>query len=143
MPGQAIRCRCHRLVYDPDYKPTEYPEPVVTSGSRRDGQRRWYLVDACQGHSSELLSRPTGLTRGEASVVREEPDRGGGNPPSIVRDDGHLVGERWDTWTRSEILAAPGYPGGSEASVQTDEALGAYGSGVLPRAGQRLSQAQR
>lgn len=55
----AERGRCHRFVYtEDDGRPANCPEPIVTSGWRRDGQGRWYAVDACAGHSSQLVSRP-------------------------------------------------------------------------------------
>jgi len=51
--------RCHRLIYgSEDGHPEHVPEPTVTSGWRRDGQGRWYAVDSCAGHSSQLVSRP-------------------------------------------------------------------------------------
>jgi hypothetical protein len=46
------------LVYDPDGKPDYCPEPTVTSGWRQDYQGRWYVVDACARHASQLVSRP-------------------------------------------------------------------------------------
>jgi len=55
----AERGGCHRFVYtEDDGRPANCPEPSVTSGWRRDGQGRWYAVDACAGHSSQLVSRP-------------------------------------------------------------------------------------
>jgi hypothetical protein len=54
----AERDRCHRLVYASDGKPTNCPEPTVTSGWRQDYRGRWYAVDACAGHASQLVSRP-------------------------------------------------------------------------------------
>ena len=50
--------RCHRLVYDPDGKPAGCPTPPVASGWRSDYQGRWYYLDACAGHSGQLVSRP-------------------------------------------------------------------------------------
>jgi len=51
--------RCHRFVYgSEDGHPTHCPDPTVTSGWRRDGQGRWYVVDACSHHRSQLVSRP-------------------------------------------------------------------------------------
>ena len=38
--------------------PAICPEPPVRSGWRRDGQRRWYVVDACALHGDHLLQRP-------------------------------------------------------------------------------------
>jgi hypothetical protein len=54
----AERGRCHRFVYDPEGKPDYCPEPIVTAGWRRDYRGRWYVVDACAGHASQLVSRP-------------------------------------------------------------------------------------
>jgi hypothetical protein len=59
------RGRCHRFVYgSEDGHPTHCPEPTVTSGWRRDGQGRWYVVDACARHSSQLIARPRPLSDG-------------------------------------------------------------------------------
>lgn len=57
---QATRGRCHRFVYtsDDDGRPANCPELVVRSGWLRDWQGRWHVVDACERHSSELLTRP-------------------------------------------------------------------------------------
>jgi hypothetical protein len=55
----AERGHCHRFVYnDEDGHPTECPEPPMRSGWRRGGQGRWYAVDACERHCSQLVSRP-------------------------------------------------------------------------------------
>ena len=54
----AERGRCHRLVYDPDGKPTGCPEPVTTTGWRSDYQGRRRVVDACAAHADLLASRP-------------------------------------------------------------------------------------
>jgi hypothetical protein len=52
------RGRCHRFVCGPDGKPENCPEPTVASGWLRDGRGRWYVVDACAGHASQLVKRP-------------------------------------------------------------------------------------
>ncbi len=55
----ADRGRCHRFVYtEDDGRPINCPGPPVRSGWRQDGQRRWYVVDACVWHSAELLAHP-------------------------------------------------------------------------------------
>ena len=55
----AERGRCHRFVYlEGDDRPTNYPKPPLMSGWRRDGQGRWYVVDGCERHRSELSGRP-------------------------------------------------------------------------------------
>lgn len=55
----AERGRCHRFVYvDGDGRPANCPEPTVTSGWRRHGQGRWYVLDACARHAPQLLARP-------------------------------------------------------------------------------------
>jgi len=66
------RGRCHRFVYDPDGKPGNCPEPTVTSGWRRDGPGRWYAVDACAEHSSQLMSRPG--TQNAGPLARPQPN---------------------------------------------------------------------
>ena len=54
----AERGPCHRFVYtEDDGRPTNCPKPPVRSGWRRDGQGRWYVVDACAEHASQLLDR--------------------------------------------------------------------------------------
>ena len=53
------RGHCHQFVYvEDDGRPANCPEPTVTSGWRRDGQGRWYVVDACAQHRSQLQTRP-------------------------------------------------------------------------------------
>jgi len=50
---RPVRGRCFRLVYDEHGKPTGCPQPVIASGYYlADG--RWYQVDACGQHSTQL-----------------------------------------------------------------------------------------
>jgi len=58
----AERGRCHRFVYDSNGKPERCPEPAVAVGWRQDGRGRWFAVDACERHRSQLLSRTSGRT---------------------------------------------------------------------------------
>lgn len=46
----AERGRCHCLVHG--------TAPPVRSGWRRDGQGRWYAVDAYAAHASQIMERP-------------------------------------------------------------------------------------
>jgi hypothetical protein len=62
MAGQ--RSQAHRFVYDDDGHPTECPAPPVGSGWRRDGQGRWYAVDACAAHAGQLTRRLVAPSRG-------------------------------------------------------------------------------
>jgi hypothetical protein len=55
----AERGGCHRLLYDPDGKPTGCPAIPVASGWRQDYQGRWYPVGACAGHAGQLVARPS------------------------------------------------------------------------------------
>jgi len=55
----AERGGCHCFVYDSQGKPDSCPEPIVTSGWRVGGRLRWYVVDACAGHASQLVKRPS------------------------------------------------------------------------------------
>jgi hypothetical protein len=58
----AERGRCHRFVYEePDGRPTNCPEPPAMTGWRTDGQRRWYVVDSCERHASQLSRQPRRL----------------------------------------------------------------------------------
>jgi hypothetical protein len=53
------RGRCHRFVYGvDDGHPEHCPSLPVASGWRRDGQGRWYVVDACARHRLEVMDRP-------------------------------------------------------------------------------------
>jgi hypothetical protein len=55
----AERGRCHRFIYrEDDGRPADCPGPPVMGGWRRDGQGRWYLIEACDQHASQLLARP-------------------------------------------------------------------------------------
>jgi hypothetical protein len=67
----AERGRCHRLVYDSDGKPDNCPEPPVAVGWRRDGRGRWFAVDACAGHASELVKRPRPSAEVERTAMVE------------------------------------------------------------------------
>ena len=67
----AERGRCHRFVYvDGDGRPANCPEPTVTSGWRRCGQGRWYVLDACARHAPQLLARPLGGYRVSFNRIR-------------------------------------------------------------------------
>ena len=60
----ADRGRCHRFVYTvDDGRPATCPEPPVRNGWRREGQGRWYAVDACEQHGDQLLQRPRPAAR--------------------------------------------------------------------------------
>jgi hypothetical protein len=54
----AERGRCHRFVYDEHGKPTSCPDPPVAVGWRQDYRGRWFAVDACEQHRSQLEKRP-------------------------------------------------------------------------------------
>ena len=56
----AERGNCFRFVYtsEEDGRPMVCPQPIVTSGWTRDGDCRWYEVDACEQHAPQLQKRP-------------------------------------------------------------------------------------
>ena len=61
--GVAERGRCHHLVYgSDDGHPAHCPEPTVSSGWRREGQGRWYVVGACARHSSSADLGPADMS---------------------------------------------------------------------------------
>lgn len=65
------RGRCHRFVYDEHGKPDNCPEPNATSGWCRDGQGRWYVVDACARHASQLVQHVHhDMARSEIPFIR-------------------------------------------------------------------------
>lgn len=53
--------RCFRIIYEESTtRPTHCPGSVVTRGWWQDGIGRWWAVDACPEHSSELSDRRPG-----------------------------------------------------------------------------------
>jgi hypothetical protein len=54
------RGTCFRFVYtsDHDGRPMKCPQPIIAVGWTRDGDGRWYAVDACEQHASQLERRP-------------------------------------------------------------------------------------
>ena len=62
----AERGRCHRLVYNPDGKPENCPEPPVAVGWRYAAHSRtWHALDACELHKSQLQERPRPTSAGQ------------------------------------------------------------------------------
>ncbi len=60
----AERGRCFRFVYtsEDDGRPMKCPEEPVAVGWTRDGQGRWYEVDACEQHAPQLIKGRHGLS---------------------------------------------------------------------------------
>ena len=54
------RGRCFRFVYTSDEhgRPTNCPGRPVKVGWTQDHRVRWYVVDACEEHASQLQGRP-------------------------------------------------------------------------------------
>ncbi len=49
------RGQCYRLVYDQHEKPTVCPEPIThTDGLYLSFHRKWYPVDSCERHVTQL-----------------------------------------------------------------------------------------
>ncbi|MGC8628367.1 MAG: hypothetical protein ACP5VR_12620 [Acidimicrobiales bacterium] len=50
--------RCHRIVYSESGQPGNCPGTPVVTGWRYDANGRWYEVEACARHASELWPSP-------------------------------------------------------------------------------------
>jgi hypothetical protein len=55
----ADRGRCFRWIHDFQGQPTRCPAPITRNGwFYLSYERKWYLVDSCEGHVSQLEARP-------------------------------------------------------------------------------------